>query len=455
MKKFLLVAIVALATVNASAWKPVKKASFQREDKMSLNLKTVPATVQEMQKAQQQAAKFQTIRKNIKAVKKADEKLTITPCFSEWTYHYSPLVGGFMPQMMFDGAGFLATEDGKVYLKPFADINGVLVGTVDEEAENPYSERGGVVITFDCSEPFASYLDEEETEQNLYLLPADVVDFVPVRGSKKTFSAYYFADIPEFYIPSSVTLALFEEDESKTDIFTDIFVARALDLVPQELYRESMSTAKVEAVSYYTDEEDNYDYTHEDAIAYLGYNEEDESLDYMYVKGLGENPNAWAELVADEDDPSKFVLSSDIYMGSYYGKDNQEYLLTSVGLIYDSVEGKWNYNAVQTEDGYAYPSYFKMVDNIDGTSTLKSTDATAYCDLAYYWKNENDEEPSYTAWNYCDVTVTINYEEVIDAVTAVKSRLPQSNVRYNLAGQRVDKNFKGIVIENGKKYIRK
>lgn len=32
---------------------------------------------------------------------------------------------------------------------------------------------------------------------------------------------------------------------------------------------------------------------------------------------------------------------------------------------------------------------------------------------------------------------------------------PQSNVRYNIAGQRVAADYKGIVIINGKKYLQK
>ena len=39
----------------------------------------------------------------------------------------------------------------------------------------------------------------------------------------------------------------------------------------------------------------------------------------------------------------------------------------------------------------------------------------------------------------------------IQGVNAVK--VQKNNVRYNLAGQRVDDNFKGIVIVNGKKML--
>ena len=46
-----------------------------------------------------------------------------------------------------------------------------------------------------------------------------------------------------------------------------------------------------------------------------------------------------------------------------------------------------------------------------------------------------------------DATSSINGVQ-----TTVK---PQSNVRYNIAGQRVAADYKGIVIINGKKYLQK
>ena len=42
-----------------------------------------------------------------------------------------------------------------------------------------------------------------------------------------------------------------------------------------------------------------------------------------------------------------------------------------------------------------------------------------------------------------------------DGISTVKSSVVNNNVCYNLAGQKVAKNFKGLVIENGKKVIKK
>ena len=52
----------------------------------------------------------------------------------------------------------------------------------------------------------------------------------------------------------------------------------------------------------------------------------------------------------------------------------------------------------------------------------------------------------------------INYDdeegEETDGIKAVSTKV-ENGVRYNLAGQKVGADYKGIVIVNGKKYMRK
>lgn len=49
--------------------------------------------------------------------------------------------------------------------------------------------------------------------------------------------------------------------------------------------------------------------------------------------------------------------------------------------------------------------------------------------------------------------LTINVEEKLDAISAVTTDQPADQPRYNLAGQRVPANYKGLVIQNGQKYL--
>ena len=49
--------------------------------------------------------------------------------------------------------------------------------------------------------------------------------------------------------------------------------------------------------------------------------------------------------------------------------------------------------------------------------------------------------------------LTINVEENLDAISTVTADQPANQPRYNLAGQRVSANYKGIVIQNGQKHL--
>jgi hypothetical protein len=56
-----------------------------------------------------------------------------------------------------------------------------------------------------------------------------------------------------------------------------------------------------------------------------------------------------------------------------------------------------------------------------------------------------------------DITVQIEMTEeaYTTGVKNLTTKKAQKAVRYNLAGQQVDSNYKGLVIENGKKFFNK
>ena len=57
-------------------------------------------------------------------------------------------------------------------------------------------------------------------------------------------------------------------------------------------------------------------------------------------------------------------------------------------------------------------------------------------------------------YNCIDQSITILYEEV-SGINAVKANVANNAAVYNLAGQKVGKDFKGLVIKDGKKFIQK
>ena len=98
-----------------------------------------------------------------------------------------------------------------------------------------------------------------------------------------------------------------------------------------------------------------------------------------------------------------------------------------------------------------YSSFFKMTDNLaDETSTLENTDNTVYGEYIY---GETDDQGG--MYNAANMKINILYEPVPDGIQSVgvESSAKFQNAIYNMAGQRVGKNFKGLVIKNGKKVV--
>ena len=55
----------------------------------------------------------------------------------------------------------------------------------------------------------------------------------------------------------------------------------------------------------------------------------------------------------------------------------------------------------------------------------------------------------------CLYEFTGNSVTIITAINTIEADKAQDGVIYNLAGQKVDKSYKGLVIKNGKKVINK
>lgn len=446
MKKFLLFAFVAFATINASAIERMKKSSFPKEQKKALVRQDAHVDILRNKIAYQlpQAQKFPM---DMKFAKKADEKpISLRPAISTGTDRYSELIGGFTSQAIYEGASFYVDEEaGKVYLKPFDFIPGLVVGTISDE-ENEYSEYGALLVTFDCSDYFATYTTEEG-EQKLYLKPSDVegsgqTGYYPVRNESTTFNAYYISEYDdeedvtytELYIEEVLAVYMNEE----TAPLYDFLVLYGLDLEPMDEVSPYVSKAIVSTNNPYGEQ---YNFTNEDAMVLL-------SQTGYYVKGVDSfDPDAWVYFKVDEEDPTIFTVKDNQYIGvfSFYTDatytTTHDVLMTTCGYVWDGTE----------VTGYApnYSPSFKSTD-VDEVTELKNTDNTLYGDYGY-----SEIETKSGLYDAAELTITILYEEVELGVSGVKSNAPKSNARYNLAGQRVDKNYKGIVIENGKKYIKK
>lgn len=430
MKKFLLIVVAAFAAANVSAANGVKKANFPRTQKtmvspnahLGILSKTVNASA--MQTAVKPGA--------VKAIQKAPELTELIPCYSIGSGMYLANLG-YLSQKMYEGASFLV-EDGKAYLAPFADLN-MVEGVVEAGVQNMYSEFGADSITFTCS----SIAELTETGEKLYLEPCsfDGENYVAVRkDGVTTFGAYYFPESNELVVEE--ILGLFHENPAETNPFADDYVIPYLDLLPKSTFDEYTSKAIVEWLSL----ANGASKTNDKALAIFG-------EDCIWIKGvdLGFNEEAWVQFDVNESDESLYVVEDDQALGlAKLSTDGQNYfpsLLSTVGCLHNN-GSVTNYNAAED-----YISKYRWTDNADETSTLSITDNTVFSDYGYMVSPDGIQGGilSHALFN-----VTITYES-ITGINEVKVNKQQNDAIYNIAGQRVAKDYKGLVIKNGKKYL--
>ncbi len=68
---------------------------------------------------------------------------------------------------------------------------------------------------------------------------------------------------------------------------------------------------------------------------------------------------------------------------------------------------------------------------------------------------ESEDLSKWEVIGYNGQKMAIQEFETTSGIKQITSNKPQSNVRYNLAGQAVDENYKGIIIQNGRKRVNK
>ena len=444
MKKELLMTLVAFATISASAQVRVQKSplSAHRSETFK-SMKSKFAGVN-AKLAANDAPKSLTAKKNIVSIKKADAKaIELTPDYSETVYRYNSLYpNAFVCQCMYEGASH-KVDGKKAYLKPYADIDNALVGTI-YDGENMYSEDYSAdSITFNCEEPVGFYYpnpDDKTKKVNVYLRPSaldfkeDFSGYEVVPTEAKTFGAYYIALNDELLLPEDVILALYAENED-TPIDEEHTIA-LLDIAPKKLYEKAMLRATVKGTCH-NGATNNFE--HEGAAVIAN--------SYILIKGVsGINPEAWVMFIAYSEDGSVYYVPDDLMLASTTN-NKSPLLFTTVGMINNGEE--WNYNIEEEDESYYYPSYYSVTENIDNTYTFNSAQNTAFGE--YYYGGEDVENDVLRIY---DLAITL-HNEAPTAIASVKDSAKQDNAMYNLAGQRINKLQRGINIVNGKKVVKK
>ena len=117
-----------------------------------------------------------------------------------------------------------------------------------------------------------------------------------------------------------------------------------------------------------------------------------------------------------------------------------------------------------TEDWQDFETEFTVSSDANGMksiafnlSEIKDANDYSFKDFQWYLKGAENEEGK-TTENLINATGEGNFSfkvlgsEIQNSISSVKANVPV-NVIYNIAGQKVNKTFKGIVVKNGNKYV--
>ena len=450
MKKILLIVAVALVTISASA----ANRKYHHKAPIAKEVKTVKAMLGAFKdlgaKVEANYAFYNMSNRETGQVegfhvqRRAGDDIELQPAYSMSLAVFTSIMGGEIEQFFYDGASFCVTEDGKAYMAPFAKL-GHVEGVLDPEAENEYKDYGAVVYKFTC-DTIANFTNQTTGDKTPLVLGvcgfegSSETGWSVVRTDAKTFNAYYFAESNELYFPDA--LALFNADETVKEVFDETYFADGLDLELQSTLDEFMSKATYSNISYYDDP--GTPAVTGDCVAFVG------SETALYVQGAdaaGANAAAWVKYAADKEVDGLLHVKDYglLTFGRWYNDatrtdTHQGVLVTMSTSIADGAVAGWSPNK---------EADYTLTQNADETMTIKSTDTTA--GGAYVFMEEGYQGGIYDMLNQ---TVNILMEPVT-AIDAVKAPVAHSAAAYNLAGQKVGKDFKGLVIKDGKKFIQK
>ena len=134
------------------------------------------------------------------------------------------------------------------------------------------------------------------------------------------------------------------------------------------------------------------------------------------------------------------------------GSEDVQYL-AAVKLKSDFDEYTWKFTAEFANDKIQFA--FGLIGGkvyFDDVSCVEEGTTT---EMVINGNFESDDLSKWEVISYNGQKMAIQEFETTSGIKQITTNKPQSNVRYNLAGQIVDENYKGIIIQNGRKRVNK
>lgn len=430
MKKFTLILAAAMIAVSGMAQPFAKIHHNPGVLKLKKEMKAKAVRSGKKTIAMQEAVQKKNL--NFKALKeKADVELDKAYFDADvYTFAY----GGYLESYMNEGAYLL--DGDKVYVQPWTSLDAIEGKVV--QGKNIFSDKykaDSIEINNDVVVGELQVSETETAEVSFAKVGFDD-DSNPVKEDGVIGGWVFDNGDGTYDMIIKDCIGLFVDDELIASFHLSYFV-------PADVFDGNMHKATISGMSGETLGEPNEEYENADGAAAL-------ANGGIYVRGISRSfPDAWTFLKCEFDEEGYLnadavaSLGENQYLGTRILKNG-----TIVDVITSSLDDKY-YFAKAVE-------FFIDDENL----VLESTGDYIY--FEYYFASQpldsEDEDSDQGFWDYLSspkIVISKDLLAIKGITDNVKSQTAGSKQAYNLAGQKVGNNYKGIVIKNGKKYLKK
>lgn len=307
-------------------------------------------------------------------------------------------------------------------------------GTIGEGV-NELADYGYEVVTFKAGEVVGTNKETGE-EFKLYNCDWDSENNAPVANADNIIGYIYrneAGEVENIFIPS--ILAVIGDTSGIIDAGANY------DIYPDAT--DSFYSTVVKGTETNTETQGG-DPIELNARAYYWMLNPDETVDVL-VEGI----NGW-----DEEAWFKMTIAAD---GTTANVENQQFVGSYTFTRPEGLKGAFFAAAYQSTGGGSF-SYIEdgltfSINMSDEGETYVVNDGEENCAIGYFNDGEGGEYSGYIYSSVANLNILITNELAGIKGVAENVKTTKNAVSYNLAGQQVGKDYKGLVIRDGKKYI--
>ena len=431
MKKFTLMILATFVAVAGMAMGTQKHAIAKKF--VTSKAVTTPAFAKKVDVSggmalMSQKAKFNALQS---MVKDAEPTLDVKSGILASQYIYDEYIGGLLDAYPVEEVAYAAVGD-----QLLVELNDymILEGTIGQ-GENPLAEYGYEVVTFKAGEVMVT---NPETGEEFKIKNADqdptTYELVP---NENDIVGYIYVDdagvIENIFIADIVCLA--------GDV-TGVVMGGA----NYDIYDCSFEEGAVYVAT--TTGKDSDDPISNTGKAFYWMMNQDNSIDVL-VQGLSAwDESAWFKMVIAADGTSGNIENYQ-FVGSYQFTNPEGAVGSFYSCGFDGPDSEGSFTRL--DDGLTLTA-----TSTDAGDVYTSTGNNSFCAIGCFDPAHEDYSGYiYSALQNIELTITNEPAEPITGIEEVKANksIRSNAATYNLAGQKVGKDYKGMIIRDGKKFL--